>query len=116
MSGKSIKENRTNFRPERTTIEEEIVQQADRIIAECPQDFDDLVTFYHADPAKLAIIPCGFNPKEFFPINKALSKRRLSIPENEFVLLQLGRMVPRKGIDNVIRALPLLQPQENLYA
>ena len=97
------------FPPERTAIEEEIVQQADRIIAECPQDFDDLVTYYDADPNKLAIIPCGFNPKEFFPINKCLSKRRLNIQEDEFVLLQLGRMVPRKGIDNVIRALPLLK-------
>ena len=97
------------FPPERTFIEAEIVQQADRIIAECPQDFDDLVTYYHADPNKLAIIPCGFNPKEFFPINKILSKRRLNLKEDEFVLLQLGRMVPRKGIDNVIRALPFLQ-------
>jgi D-inositol-3-phosphate glycosyltransferase len=106
---KIYQKEQDKFPPERTAIEGEIVRQADRIIAECPQDFDDLVTYYHADPAKLAIIPCGFNPKEFFPIDKALSKRRLNINQEEFVLLQLGRMVPRKGIDNVIRALSCLQ-------
>ena len=106
---KIYQKEQDKFPPERTAIEEEIVQKADRIIAECPQDFEDLVNYYHADPAKLAIIPCGFNPKEFFPMNKAFSKRRLNSHPDEFLLLQLGRMVPRKGIDNVIKALPLLQ-------
>ena len=96
------------FPLERLEIEETIVREADRIIAECPQDFEDLLNEYQADPSKLAIIPCGFNPREFFPENKNSAKKRLNIPENEVLILQLGRMVPRKGIDNVIRALPLL--------
>ncbi|WP_432712349.1 glycosyltransferase [Pedobacter sp.] len=98
-----------HFPAERSSIEEEIVQQADRIIAECPQDFEDLQTYYHADASKLAVIPCGFNPAEFFPIDQKASKRRLKINKDDFLLLQLGRMVPRKGIDNVIKALPFLQ-------
>ena len=96
------------FPPERLVIEETIVREADRIVAECPQDFEDLLYDYHADPAKLAIIPCGFNPKEFYPIDKSQAKRKLDLLETDVVILQLGRMVPRKGIDNVIRSLPLL--------
>jgi glycosyltransferase involved in cell wall biosynthesis len=33
----------------------------------------------------------------------------LDLPDDEFIVLQLGRLVPRKGVDNVIRAMaPLL--------
>ncbi|UYQ94094.1 glycosyltransferase [Chitinophaga horti] len=93
------------FPPERTQIEEEIIRQADYIVAECPQDKEDLMHYYHAPENKIVTIPCGFNPNEMYPINKQVARIILKIPEKEFVLLQLGRMVPRKGVDNVIRAL-----------
>jgi glycosyltransferase involved in cell wall biosynthesis len=32
------------------------------------------------------------------------ARARLGWPQDEFIVLQLGRMVPRKGVDNVIRA------------
>jgi D-inositol-3-phosphate glycosyltransferase len=97
------------FPPERIAIEEAIVQQADLIIAECPQDFLDLIEHYHADRDKISMVPCGFNPKEFYPICKSRSKKMLNIDGDEKVILQLGRMVPRKGVDNVIKALALLK-------
>jgi D-inositol-3-phosphate glycosyltransferase len=97
------------FPPERIAIEEAIVQQADLIIAECPQDLQDLVEHYHADVNKISMVPCGFNPKEFYPICKSRSKKMLNIEGDEKVILQLGRMVPRKGVDNVIKALALLK-------
>ncbi|RPI30500.1 MAG: glycosyltransferase [Chloroflexota bacterium] len=87
----------------RFSIEDRIVLEADRIIAECPQDKEDLLTLYPADPSKISIIPCGFDPEELWPLDKALSRRVLGIPEDERVVLQLGRMVPRKGVDTVIR-------------
>ncbi|WP_129715854.1 glycosyltransferase [Pedobacter sp. SYP-B3415] len=90
----------------RLAVEAALVKNADLIIAECPQDRDDLLNFYNADPAKIEVIPCGFNPEEFFPIDKVSARSRLGFAENERIILQLGRMVPRKGIDNVIRALP----------
>lgn len=96
------------FPPERINIEEEIVQCADHIIAECPQDKSDLLNYYHANEEKVTVIPCGFNPMEFFPMYKELSRQLLKIDQKEKVILQLGRIVPRKGIDNVIRALALL--------
>lgn len=93
------------FPPERIGIEEAAIRQADQIIAECPQDKDDLMGFYQADENKITVIPCGFNPEELYPIDKLLARRMLRLPAEEIILLQLGRMVPRKGIDNVIRAL-----------
>lgn len=93
------------FPAARLDIEELIVHDADRIIAECPQDEQDLVSYYHADPSRITIIPCGFSSGEFFKIDKKKARAILNLPMDEIVLLQLGRMVPRKGVDNVIRAL-----------
>lgn len=96
------------FPTERLTIEEDIVRQADRIIAECPQDREDLISYYAAPPDKIAVIPCGFNPLEFHPVDRQLARMMLNLPADAFLLLQLGRMVPRKGVDNVIRSLRIL--------
>lgn len=99
------------FPPQRVSIEEDIVRNADRIIAECPQDKEDLINLYQADTTKLVIVPCGVNPDEFYPIHKNVSRTLLQLEQDEKIILQLGRIVPRKGIDNVIRALALLHKQ-----
>jgi D-inositol-3-phosphate glycosyltransferase len=99
------------FPKERLDIEKMICCEADQIIAECPQDRDDLIEHYQASPQKIIIVPCGFSPAEFYPVNKAIARKILRIDADEKVLLQLGRMVPRKGIDNVIRSLAKLKEQ-----
>ncbi|HLJ97675.1 MAG TPA: glycosyltransferase [Gemmataceae bacterium] len=84
-------------------IEDRIVVEADRIIAECPQDEEDLIRLYNADPAKITMVGCGFDPAELSPISKPLARFALKIPPEERVILQLGRMVPRKGVDTTIQ-------------
>lgn len=90
------------FPDDRFRIEDLIVRESDGIIAECPQDRADMVDFYGADSRKICIVPCGFDPREIFPVNKMLARRRCGLPEGIPVVLQLGRIVPRKGIDTVI--------------
>lgn len=92
-----------HFPDARFTIEDRIVTEADRILAECPQDEEDLIRLYNADPAKITIVPCGFDPTELSPISKPLARFALNIPPEERVILQLGRIVPRKGVDTTIR-------------
>ena len=104
------------FPPERLLIEDEAVAVADRIIAECPQDAADLAEHYGADPAKLVTIPCGYDPAEFGPTPRAEARARLGLPPDGPILLQLGRMVPRKGVDNVVRALARLGRDHGLAA
>lgn len=99
------------FPPSRIDVEKSVVREADYIIAECPQDEADLIEHYDADPDKIVVIPCGFNTEEFYPVCRNTARSILRIAENEKVLLQLGRMVPRKGVDNVIRAVSLLKQQ-----
>jgi glycosyltransferase involved in cell wall biosynthesis len=97
------------FPAKRLLIEEEAVQKADQIIAECPQDREDLIKYYHASPEKITVIPCGFNPSEFYPVNQVLARVILNLDQDEKIILQLGRMVPRKGVDNVVKALGRLK-------
>ena len=107
---KAHQREKDRFPEERVQIEKYIIEEADRVIAECTQDRLDLVQYYGADPDKITIIPCGFNPEEFFPMDRREARKRLNLSPHERIILQLGRMVPRKGVDNVIRAAGRLRP------
>nr|WP_284504205.1 glycosyltransferase family 1 protein [Caballeronia sp. ATUFL_F2_KS9A] len=96
------------FPDARFDIEDELVRRSDSVIAECPQDENDLIHLYDADPARIDLVPCGFDRAEFHPLDKAAARERLGWPQDRFIVLQLGRMVPRKGVDNVVRALGML--------
>lgn len=93
------------FPDARFGIEDMLVQGSDSVIAECPQDEADLESLYRADPANIDLVPCGFDSDEFFPIDRAEARDELDWPQDRFIALQLGRMVPRKGIDNVLRGI-----------
>ncbi|CAL8480519.1 glycosyltransferase family 4 protein [Caballeronia sp. S22] len=93
------------FPDARFDIEDELVKRSDSVIAECPQDENDLVHLYQADSARIDLVPCGFDRAEFHPLDKRQARKQLDWPQDRFIVLQLGRMVPRKGIDNVVRAL-----------
>ena len=97
------------FPAERFEIEKRVIEEADALIALCLQDREDLANYYEADRGKIFTVPNGFNPNEFYPVDKALARIVLGLDPNEQVILQLGRMVPRKGVDNVIRAMGYLR-------
>ena len=104
------------FPVQRLEIEQRIAREADGIIAECPQDREDLIQFYAADPARITEIPCGFDPLELWPINKRKARQQIGVPENELIVLQLGRMVPRKGVDTAIRGFAQMVKEGNVAA
>jgi glycosyltransferase involved in cell wall biosynthesis len=104
------------FPEERLAIEDAVVAEADRVIAECPQDVDDLMKLYGADPGRIVMIPCGFDSKEFWPLDRAAARRTLGWPLEQPILLQLGRMVRRKGVETVVRAVGELRRTHRLDA
>lgn len=101
--------SRDKFPEDRFGAEELAIREAESILAECPQDREDLIKYYRAFTEKITIIPAGFDPGEFYPVDKLLSRLVLNLDPNEQVILQLGRMVPRKGVDNVIKGLKALR-------
>ncbi|MDB5933708.1 MAG: glycosyl transferase family 1 [Massilia sp.] len=104
------------FPPARLQIEAALMREADRIIAECPQDRQDMEQLYGAQPERIALVPCGFDPRELWPLPTQLARAKLGLQQEKFIVLQLGRMVPRKGVDNVIRSLALLRSRHDIDA
>jgi glycosyltransferase involved in cell wall biosynthesis len=104
------------FPPARVRIETQLMQEADRIIAECPQDRLDMEQLYGASPARITVAPCGFDPSELWPQEQREARGQLGLPQQAFTVLQLGRMVPRKGVDTVIEATAQLRARHGIDA
>ena len=104
------------FPDDRFQIEDRVAAEADHIVAECPQEEEDLIRFYNADPARITIIHGGFDPAELWPISKPLARVSLGLPPDEPLILQLGRLVPRKGVDAVIRGFARLRRDHGIAA
>lgn len=104
------------FPHERLAIEHALMRDADRIIAECPQDKQDMVQLYQAPAERIDIAPCGFDPQELWPVPQRSARQHLGLPGTRFTVLQLGRIVPRKGIDTVVRSLAILRGRHNVDA
>jgi glycosyltransferase involved in cell wall biosynthesis len=100
----------------RMDIEDQAIAQADAIIAECPQDKEDLTSLYQADARRITVIPCGFDKAEFWPIARPFARRALGLDPKDNIILNIGRLVPRKGIDNAVRALGRLARNHQVSA
>lgn len=96
---------------ERIGIERQLACQSDRVIASCPQEESDLMRLYGAPPDRITNVPHGVDTQALRPGDRLQARQRLGLPADEFIVLQLGRVVARKGIDNLVRALALLRDE-----
>ena len=104
------------FPAARLRIEDDLMRNADCIIAECPQDKLDMESLYGAPSERIEIAPCGFDPQELWPIPRRFARAQLGLSPDKFIVLQLGRMVPRKGVDTVIQGVALLRERHGVDA
>ncbi len=109
-----LHQSHDDFPRERCLLEQRVIDDADAVIAECPQDAIDLRRHYDIDPSRITMIPCGFSPDEFVPIKRNEARRRLGLPADRPIVLHVGRMVARKGVDNVVRALAIVTRQHGI--
>jgi D-inositol-3-phosphate glycosyltransferase len=98
--------------PARLAGETHIVQVADCLIAATPAEEEQLVTFYGADPAKIAVVPPGVDLQRFKPLARPAAMQAIGIPPQRKNILFAGRIEPLKGIDTLLEALALLQADE----
>jgi glycosyltransferase involved in cell wall biosynthesis len=87
---------------ERQWLEPSVGQGADRIIATCSDEAFELKAM-GIPPEKISIAPCGVDLDLFTGSGTADKSNR------GHRILSVGRLVPRKGVEVVIRALPLLR-------
>lgn len=52
----------------------------------------------------------GIDPAQFRPVDRQAARAAYALPTDAPVILSVGALIPRKGQDHVIRALPLLPP------
>jgi D-inositol-3-phosphate glycosyltransferase len=97
----------------RITAEKETVQDCRRIIVATDKEKQDLVEYYYAAPEKVGVVPCGVNMDLFKPIDKTLARQSLGLKADK-VILFVGRIDPLKGIDKLIKTMPLLKNQGSL--
>src|SRR6266567_4605531 len=93
---------------DRIKTELDIIRVVDRIIAQCPNERSELVKDYGANPDKIVLIPSAVNTRIFKPLARDAARHRIGLDTNGKVIVYVGRMLARKDIRNVIRALALL--------
>ncbi len=98
---------------DRIKIELNVIRAVDRLIAQCPSERAELVDDYGADPAKVVIIPSAVNTKIFKPVERDLARCRIGLHTEGKVIVYVGRMLPRKDIRNIVRALALLSKEHD---
>jgi D-inositol-3-phosphate glycosyltransferase len=89
--------------------EEQVVAEADRLIASTADEADQLIGLYGADPARVDTIAPGVDLATFVPGSQAAARRRLGLRPAAHVLLFVGRIQPLKAPDVLVRAAALLQ-------
>ena len=92
--------------------EEQVVVEADRLVANTEVEAGQLVGHYDADPGKIAVVPPGVDLRRFRPGDRALARQRLGLRSDEIVLAFAGRIQPLKGPDVLLRAAAELVARE----
>ena len=89
----------------RIAVEREVVRAVDRLIAQCPAERDELLDDYGAREGQIALIPSAVNVDRFRPLAQAVARRELGLDPAARIIVYVGRVVPRKDVRNVVRAL-----------
>jgi D-inositol-3-phosphate glycosyltransferase len=97
----------------RTVSERDTIKDCQRIIVATEKEKLDLIRYYDAAPGKVGIVPCGVNMELFRPVDKWDARKALGL-NDEKVLLFVGRIDPLKGIERLIKAVPLLKNYDKL--
>ena len=61
----------------------------------------------------IEIIPSGYNVGRFKPLDMKKCRRILNLPENKKIVLFVGHLIKRKGVEYLIRAIKILSEKNN---
>jgi D-inositol-3-phosphate glycosyltransferase len=84
--------------------EQQVVDQADSLVANTEMEASDLLACYNADPAKVLTVPPGVDLGQFTPGSQLDARARLGIRPDATVYAFVGRIQPLKAPDVLLRA------------
>lgn len=88
--------------PDRCAVEAELVRTVDHVIATCSDEVVELVAL-GGRREHITVVPCGVDTSAFRPGGPAAPAR-----QGGHRVVVVSRLVPRKGIDDVVASLPHL--------
>ncbi|HEX6419176.1 MAG TPA: glycosyltransferase, partial [Acidimicrobiales bacterium] len=96
--------------PGRCDVEARLLRDADHVIATCSDEVAELVAL-GGERHRITVVPCGVDTRAFRPGGPAAPPR-----QGGHRVVVVSRLVPRKGIDDVVAALPELPGTELVVA
>ncbi|NJR48893.1 MAG: glycosyltransferase family 1 protein [Leptolyngbyaceae cyanobacterium CSU_1_3] len=87
----------------RLATEKACLESAERIIATSPQERDHMRSLVSSH-GNIDVIPCGTDIRRFGSVCRAQARQQLGIPQDQKVVLYVGRFDRRKGIETAVRA------------
>jgi D-inositol-3-phosphate glycosyltransferase len=108
-------------RPEpkaRVIGEEQVIAEADRLVANTRFEAQDLVACYDAEPSRVSVVQPGVDLDRFRPVPGAqlAARRSLGLPERGYIVAFVGRIQPLKGPDVLIASLAELRRRDPALA
>ena len=90
--------------PLRTVGEQQVVDEADRLIVNTDEEAEQLVSLHSADPARIDVAHPGVDLDVFRSGDRRAARSALGLPVDEQVVAFVGRIQPLKAPDILLRA------------
>jgi D-inositol-3-phosphate glycosyltransferase len=90
--------------PGREIGETQVVEAADRLVANTWDEAHELIDLYDADPGKVRVVSPGVDLGLFTPGDTAAARAQVGLPQDAHVLLFVGRIQPLKAPDVLLKA------------
>lgn len=88
----------------RAAIEGAVYRRAHTVVTLSSAFRELVVERYRVDPWKVLVLPPGVDLDRFAPGDRSEARRRLGIDPRAFLVVAVRRLVPRMGLDDLIRA------------
>jgi D-inositol-3-phosphate glycosyltransferase len=94
--------------PLRAVGEQQVVDEADRLIVNTEDEARQLVSLHHADPERIDVAHPGVDLTTFTPGDKRVARAALGLSADERIVAFVGRIQPLKAPDVLLRAVAKL--------
>lgn len=90
--------------PLRAVGEQQVVDEADRLVVNTEDEARQLVSLHHADPRRIDVVYPGVDLEMFTPGDRGAARATLGLAAHERVVAFVGRIQPLKAPDVLLRA------------